>query len=270
MTRSASRQALALLLLTALFAPAQQPQAPETPPAEPPVAATPPAEDQEDSGNHAAVPATDEESAADAPGVSLLGQTNTARGEARRNENVQVNLVDQNAQRDANQRIGATATIVEEFRTERNYFSGEFGNPSRGPIHAAPQNGAGFHGNVFWTHNNSIFSARSFFQVGSVQPARQNQYGAAFSANVWKGGFFTFNGSRDKNQGMVNGNALIPSLAERVPLTADPVLVKYVNRIMSAFPNVEPNRPDISAHALNTNSPQTINTRRAFRSITIE
>src|ERR1700674_2251899 len=98
-----------------------------------------------------------------AAGQNLLGQADTAQGESRRNENVQINLVDNNAARDANQRLGATATIVEEFRVDRNYFSAEYGNAGRGPIHAQPQNGAGFHGNVFWSHNNSIFSARTFF-----------------------------------------------------------------------------------------------------------
>lgn len=195
-----------------------------------------------------------------AGGVSLLGQTDTSKGEARRNENVQINLVDNNAQKDANQRIGATATIIDEFKVERNYFSGEYGNASRGPVHAIPQSGAGAHGNISWMHNNSIFSARSFFQVGRVQPARENQVGAALTTNVWRGGFFTFNGSTDKSRGMVNGNVIIPLANERTPLTTNPVLVKLVNTMMSAFPNVAPNRPDIAPNALNTNSPQNINT----------
>ena len=69
-----------------------------------------------------------------AAGQNLLGQTNTTQGEGRRNENVQITLVDNNAARDANQRLGATATIVEEFHVDRNYFSSEYGNPARGPI----------------------------------------------------------------------------------------------------------------------------------------
>ncbi len=248
-----------LLLFTALLASAQQRQAPQSPPANPEAANESAAESEETPANPDAAPDDGAEPAA-AGGVSLAGQVNASRGEARRNENVQVNLVDNNAQRDANQRVGATATIIEEFRTERNYFSGEFGNPSRGPIHAAPQSGSGFHGNVFWSHNNSLFSARSFFQVGTVQPARENQYGAAFTTNVWKGGYFTFSGSQDKNRGMVNGNVIIPALDQRTPLTTNPVLIQYVNTIMSAFPNVAPNRPDIAANALNTNAPQTVNT----------
>ena len=37
--------------------------------------------------------------------LNLLGQTNTAGGEARRNENVQINLVDTNAARELNRRV---------------------------------------------------------------------------------------------------------------------------------------------------------------------
>jgi len=197
---------------------------------------------------------------APAAGQNLLGQTNTTQGEGRRNENVQINLVDNNAARDANQRVGPTATIVEEFHVDRNYFSAEYGNPGRGPIRAQPQNGAGIHGNLFWNHNNSVFSARTFFQAGPVQPARQNQYGATYSTGLWKGAFFSFTGSQDKNRGSVNGNVLIPLPAERVPLTTDPALRAVVLKYMDAFPNVAPNRADVAARALNTNSPQKVNT----------
>ena len=37
-------------------------------------------------------------------------------------------------------------------------------------------------------------------------PARQNEYGASLSTGLWKGGFFSFTGSQDKNRGNVNGN----------------------------------------------------------------
>jgi hypothetical protein len=61
--------------------------------------------------------------------LNLLGKENTAAGESRRNENVQFNLVDNNTLKELNVRLGATATIVEEFNAELNYYSAEFGNP---------------------------------------------------------------------------------------------------------------------------------------------
>ncbi len=258
MVCSRLRRLLGVGFLIAAIGLAQQP-APAPKPADP--QSEKPAESQD-----SAEPAADSETGPATPqpvraaGQNLLGQADTARGEGRRNENVQLNLVDNNAARDANQRLGATATIVEEFRPDRSYFSAEYGNAGRGPIHAQPQSGAGFHGRVFWSHNNSIFSARTFFQAGPVQPARQNQYGAGFSAGLWKGAFFSFTGSQDKNRGSVNGNVLIPLPGERVPLTTDAATLAVVLRFIDAYPNVAPNRPDVAARALNTNSPQTVNT----------
>jgi hypothetical protein len=198
-----------------------------------------------------------------ARGENLAGQVDTSRGEGRRNENIQVNLVDTNAARELNSRVGATATIVEEFRADRGYFSAEYGNAIGNALHIAHQRGAGFHGNLFWNHTNSVFTARSFFQVGQVQPARRNQYGANANLELWRGGFFTFSGSQDKNRGMVNGNVLIPLPSERIPLATDPAVRAFVERLISAYPNVAPNRPDIAARSLNTNSPQATNTNNA-------
>src|SRR5436190_12112687 len=106
--------------------------------------------------------------------LNLLGKVDTASGESRRNENVQFNLIDNNALKELNIRMGTTATIVQEFRPDRGYFGVEFGNAPPSVLHVAPAKAAGFHGSAYATHNNSVFSARSFFQAGPVQPARQN------------------------------------------------------------------------------------------------
>ena len=195
--------------------------------------------------------------------INLLGETSSESGESRRNENVQFNLVDNNALKELNIRLGATATIVNEFKVDAGFFGAEFGKPPTPPIHAPAGRGSGVHGNVFWRHNNSLFSARSFFQVGGVQPARENFYGGTLSAPLWKGGYITLNGSQNKIRGNVNGNVLVPLPEERIPLTNDPVLRPIVRQLLNAYPNVAPNRPDIAERALNTNSPQRINTDSA-------
>src|SRR5512138_290606 len=46
--------------------------------------------------------------------LNLVGQTDARSGESRRNENVQLTPLDTNIQRDLNQRLGTTATIVKE------------------------------------------------------------------------------------------------------------------------------------------------------------
>ncbi len=192
--------------------------------------------------------------------LNLLGQVNTEKGESRRNENVQITLIDNNATKELNSRLGTTTTIVQEFQADRNFFTAEIGNAPKGGFAVTPQNGSGTHGTLFWTHQNSLFTARSFFQVGKVQPARSNQYGLTLGSRLWKNAFSNISLSQTKNRGQVNGNILIPLPSERTPLTNDPKLLPIILKYIDAFPNVAPNRPDIAARALNTNSPQSTNT----------
>ena len=63
--------------------------------------------------------------------LNLLGKTDASLGESRRNENVTFNLVDNNALKELNVRLGTTATIVREFNPASGYFSSEFGNAPR-------------------------------------------------------------------------------------------------------------------------------------------
>ena len=156
--------------------------------------------------------------------------------------------------------MGTTATIVQEFDVARNYFGAEFGRPVPAVVHLSPEKASGMHGNVYESHNNSIFSARSFFEVGGVKPAHTNNYGIQFGSPLWSGGFLGVSGSQDKIRGSVNGNVLVPTADERTPLTTDPVLRRFVESILAAYPAELPNRTDISPHALNTNAPQSIDT----------
>src|SRR5215467_13543379 len=67
--------------------------------------------------------------------LNLLGTTDSAAGESRRNENVQFNLIDNNALKYLNIRLGTNATIVTEFQPERKYFGTEFGSSPAASIH---------------------------------------------------------------------------------------------------------------------------------------
>src|SRR5579864_4318256 len=60
--------------------------------------------------------------------LNLLGTTDSAAGESRRNENIQFNLIDNNALKELNIRLGTNATIVTDRSEERKYFGTEFGN----------------------------------------------------------------------------------------------------------------------------------------------
>ncbi len=143
--------------------------------------------------------------------LNLLGRANTAAGESRRNENIHFNLIDNNALKELNVRLGTTATIT-DFRPERGYFGVEYGNAPTPVLHVSPLSRAlkGWHGNVFGSHQNSIFSARSFFQVGAVKPAHDNEYGFNTGIGLWRGANLTLGGSQQKIRGSVNGNVLVP------------------------------------------------------------
>lgn len=195
--------------------------------------------------------------------LNLLGQTDSQAGESRRNENVQFNLIDNNLLRELNTRIGTTATIVQEFTPDRTYYGVEYGNPPGGQIHLAAPPRSRWRGRLFESHLNSVFSARSFFQMGDVKPARENSYGADLAGNAGRHGYLTVTGSQQKIRGMVNGNVLVPLPSERAPLATDPALAAYVRRILEAYPADLPNRPDINPRMLNTNSAQHINSDTA-------
>ncbi|MBI3695960.1 MAG: TonB-dependent receptor, partial [Acidobacteria bacterium] len=195
--------------------------------------------------------------------LNLLGKTDAAAGESRRNENVQFNLIDNNALKDLNVRMGTTATIVTEFRVDRNYFGVEFGIRPPSPLHVPGAKASAPHGSLYESHSNSVFSARSFFQVGGVKPAHDNDYGFNFGAPLWRGAALSLDGSRQAIRGSVNGNILTPKAEERTPLTNDPSLAPIVRRFLGAYPNALPNRTDIDERMLNTNSPQSIDTDNA-------
>ena len=195
--------------------------------------------------------------------LNLLGQVDTASGEGRRNENVSLTLIDNNVLKELNTRMGTTATIVEEFQAEREYFGSEFGGSPSSPLHVSNTASSSVHGSASWTHNNSIFSARSFFQVGNVQPSRSNDYGGTLTTPLWTGGFLTLTGGQRKLRGQVNGNVLVPAADERTPTATDPATLAIVQRILAGYPAELPNRTDISSRALNTNDQQNIDDNRA-------
>ena len=203
--------------------------------------------------------------------LNLLGQEDTKSGEARRNENVQFNLVDTNTLQELNIRLGATATIVTDFQPDRDYYGAEYGRRAPPNLHLPPPRGRGVRGNVSWTHGNSVFSARSFFQVGDVQPANENRYGFRLTGPVSDRTRFTVNATQQKIRGQVNGNVLVPLPDERTPLLVDPASGErtdpetraIVRQLLGAYPAELPNRTDIAPRALNTNAPQRVDTNSA-------
>jgi hypothetical protein len=181
------------------------------------------------------------------------------QGTARRNENVPVYQIDTNAQKELDRRVGITLRVPSDLLVDRSYFASEFGQAPRGEV-AMPKvtTAAGWHGELFDVHENSVFNARSFFQVGPVQPSHENSYGLNLGGPAGKLGNLFTAFAQQKIRGMVNGNVLVPLQGERTPTASDPERRAIVRRFLNAFPDALPNRPDFDPRALNTNAPQRV------------
>ncbi len=195
--------------------------------------------------------------------LNLLGAVDADEGEGRRNENVRITLIDNNALRELTARMGTTATVPVDLAIEHRYFGGEFGQPARVALEAAAPAVRRFHGDPRWTHQNCVTSARSFFQVGGVRPAHDNSYGFTVGMPIRRRSSVTLRASQTRSRGNVNGNVLVPTPEERTPLATDPATRAFVERLLDAYPADPPNRTDISPRALNTNGVQTIDNDQA-------
>ncbi len=182
-------------------------------------------------------------------------------GAARRNENVAITRIDTGALKAHMIRLGNSVTIAEPAVDRGNYAT-EHGRPPSEPIYLRPSLLQRWHGSLFENHQNSVFNARTFFQVGPVQPSHQNSYGASAGGPLGSRSDLTLDFSQRKIRGMVNGNVLVPLPSERTPLTSDPQLRPIIERYLAAYPAELPNRLDFDPRALNTNSPQRIDETR--------
>ncbi len=177
---------------------------------------------------------------------------------AQRNENVVVYLIDTNAIKEANVRLGTRPTAVAEFSPESQYFATEHGRPASETLMMKPAGAAGWHGDAGFQHQNSVFNARTFFQVGGVKPSHRNFYNGRLTGLLPRLGALTATFAQRDIRGMVNGNVLVPLPSERTPLATDPATREIVQQFLNAYPNEAPNRPDFDQRALNTNAPQRI------------
>lgn len=178
---------------------------------------------------------------------------------AMRNENVAIYLIDTNAAKEVSIRTGSQITLVTEAAVESNHFAADQGRgASGGFIFNPPARPSGWHGELYERLQNSVFNARTFFQVGPVQPSRQNAYGGRATGDLGKAGYLTVNLGQRKVRGMVNGNVLVPLPNERTSTSPDPAVRAVVNKMFQAYPNIAPNRTDFDMRALNTNAPQRI------------
>lgn len=176
------------------------------------------------------------------------------------NPNVFVVKLDTNeVQRQVSTR-GANTQLVTEFRPQENSFGGAFGYPLRRVEFARPGTLLrSFHGSLYEAHQNSSLNARSFFTVGGLLPSRRNEYGATVGGPIVRDKFTAdFAWSQTRDSGYVNGNIQVPLPDERIPRSDDPATNAVLARLLTAYPNQQPNLPHVSARQLNTNAPRDI------------
>lgn len=194
-----------------------------------------------------------------ASSTSKAQESTLSNAAARRNENVQVNLIDNEATKEANVRLGDNVTFVPQPPVEAGAYASEYGRTPSESVEQSPVPAlGGFHGELYEFLQNSVFNARTFFQVGSVKPSHKNTYGGRFTALVRGLGAVTASFSQREERGMVNGNVQVPLPSERTPLATDPAVRAFVARILAAYPAEPPNRTDLDVRLLNTNAPQEI------------
>lgn len=187
---------------------------------------------------------------------------------ARRNQNIQVNLVDTQALIESLGRQGAQVRPIIDFSAVRQNFAAEFGGVGRTPQIARGNNVLrAYHGELYETHNNHTMNARTFFQVGSVLPSRRNQYGFRFGGPLGSDKVsFQINGEELRESGFVNDNVLVPLPRERTSTAEAPAVRAVIQNWLKGYPNKLPNRPEIDQRLLNTNGLQDIrNSGGGFR-----
>ena len=186
---------------------------------------------------------------------------------ARRNQNIQINLVDTQALIESLDRQGAQVSPVTEFSATRQNYAAEFGGVGPGPRIVRSDRQDSYHGELYGTHNNSRLNARTFFQVGSVLPSRRNQYGFRFGGPLGANNLsFLVTGEETRESGFVNDNVLVPLPNERVSTARDPEVRALVQKWLAAFPDQVPNRTEIDQRLLNTNAIQIVrNSGGSFR-----
>ena len=186
---------------------------------------------------------------------------------ARRNQNIQVNLVDNQELTESLGRQGAQVSPITEFSAAQGNYAIELGGIGRQPQILRAARASGMRGEFYGTHNNNILNARTFFQVGDVKPSRRNQYGFRIGGPLGSDRLsFLLTLEETRESGFVNGNVLVPMPGDRTALAEDPAIRALIQSWLDAYPVEAPNRPEIDPNLLNTNALQVVhNTGGSFR-----
>src|SRR5262245_6749759 len=124
-----------------------------------------------------AAPAKQPEEAKPAVSAQTKDAPRTPEAGTQRNQNIQINLIDNNALNERLGREGIQPVPTRDFSAARSDYASEFGGMGRNLDIAVPDSRNEYHGEVYEMLQNNLFNARTFFQVGPVQKWIRNQYG---------------------------------------------------------------------------------------------
>ena len=195
--------------------------------------------------------------------LNLLGKEDAAAGESRRNENIQFNLIDNNALKELNVRLGATATIVPAFTPDRSYFGSEFGRPPLAVLPVRP-----------FAVPVGMEAYLRAIRIACSAPGRSSRWEVyslrmiTGTVSAWglcreRTAIFPCTGGQENIRAASTATFSCPCPKKRTPLAADPAVRRIVAGFLAGYPAELPNRPDINPRQLNTNAPQKIDGRDA-------
>ncbi|MEE8160304.1 MAG: TonB-dependent receptor [Acidobacteriota bacterium] len=177
------------------------------------------------------------------------------RGAVERNPNIFIRRVDLNPLRDPFLRRGIEPVFLSFSALENNYGA-EAGAAIRQILFVRPREPRHqIHASIYEAHQNSVFNARPFFNVGPLRPSKRNEFGFSASGPVMKDKlFFTTSLDLVRESGFVNGNVRVPLLTERRPTSDDPATNTIVEALLQAYPPEAPNLPNVAPRQLNSNA----------------
>ncbi len=180
-------------------------------------------------------------------------------GTGTRGASFQVNGVNNDDSSENQNRQGVNPSTIQEVKVLTNSFSSEFGRSYGAVVLVQTKQGTNqYHGDAYWVHQNSEFTARDWFtREGTPIPVqRRHQFGGTIGGPIKTDKLF-FYGSVDqvKSGGFRSYSRDIFTPAEQAA-GPDPTLPAadraWLQGILDRFPKVAPNDPARSARAYTT------------------
>lgn len=181
-------------------------------------------------------------------------------GAEERNPNIFISRIDWNDLRNRLRQRGPDPQYIPELKPEQNYIGAELGAPLRAFEGVRPRPLLNqWRGALSALHQNSVWNARNFFNVGPLLPSRLNAYGITAGGPILSQKVsLLLDFSQALTSGFVNGNVQAPLAGERAPLATNPQVNAIIAALLKAFPADLPNLPAVSQRQLNSNAPRDI------------